>query len=159
MHQARNLTWKLWRLSWRDRFLLHEAVFWLTLASLAIAVLPFAHLGWLASTPMGGGALPHQRRLVETSRVRWAIVACARWVPWRAVCFQQGLAAHFMLRRRCIRSVLYYGAAPDDRFGLSAHVWVCAGDVNVVGGEIASRYAVLATFPPEGRNTDSRELS
>ena len=159
MRKVGILTQRIWQLSWRDRFLLLEVMILLAVASLAIAVLSFAHLGWLASTPVGGKTLPHPRRLVETSRVRWAVVFCARWFPWRAMCFQQGLAAQFMLRRRGISSVLYYGAAPDDRRGLSAHVWVCDGDVNIVGGEIASRYAVLATFPPQGGNTDSREGS
>lgn len=79
--------------------------------------------------------------------IRWAIVACARRVPWRALCFEQGLAAQFMLRRRGIASVLYYGAAPDTKQGLSAHVWVRDGNVDVVGCEVASAYAVLATFP------------
>jgi len=54
-----------------------------------------------------------------------------------------------MLRRRGVPSVLYYGATQDDRTGLSAHVWVRDGDVDVIGGEIASHYAVLATFPPQ----------
>src|SRR6476620_4467960 len=76
IRQARILTRKLLRLSWRDRFLLLEALFCLALGALAIAVLPFAHLGWLASSPSGGRAMPHQRRLVERSRVRWAVVAC-----------------------------------------------------------------------------------
>ena len=45
--------------------------------------------------------------------------------------------------------MLYYGAAQDDRSGLYSHVWVCAGDIDVVGGEIAHRFAILATFPPQ----------
>jgi hypothetical protein len=69
------------------------------------------------------------------------------------MCFQQGLAAQFMLRRRGVPSVLYYGAATDDRSGLSAHVWVRASGVDVIGGEIASRFAVLMTFPPEGESS------
>ena len=52
------------------------------------------------------------------------------------MCFQQGLAAQLMLRRRGIPSVLYYGAAQDGS-GLHAHVWVRDGDIDVIGGEIA----------------------
>jgi hypothetical protein len=63
-----------------------------------------------------------------------------------------------MLRRRGVPSVLYYGAALDNGSGLSTHVWVRDGDVDVIGGEIADRFAILATFPsrnPEmlARNT------
>ena len=52
-----------------------------------------------------------------------------------------------MLRRRGVPSFLYFGAAPDDKRGLIAHVWVRDGDVDIVGGEETSRFAVLATFP------------
>jgi hypothetical protein len=65
------------------------------------------------------------------------------------MCFEQGLAAQIMLRRRGVPSRLYYGAAQNDQRGLSAHVWVQDGEVNVIGGEIASRFALLATFPPQ----------
>jgi len=52
-----------------------------------------------------------------------------------------------MLRRRGVPSFLYFGAAPDDERGLIAHVWVRDGEVNIVGGKEAPRFAVLATFP------------
>ena len=73
----------------------------------------------------------------------------SRRVPWRALCFEQGLAAQIMLRRRGIASTLYYGAAPDKAEGLSAHVWVRDGAIDVVGCELAPHYGVLAVFPPE----------
>jgi hypothetical protein len=141
---------KFWRLPWHDRLLLLEATFWLATAGLAIAVLPFRHVGRLAALPVRRPEPPHQKRLTDVCRIRWALLACSRRVPWRAMCFEQGLAAQFMLRRRGIPSILYYGAAPDDQRGLSAHVWVRDGDVDVIGGEIASRYAELATFPSRG---------
>jgi hypothetical protein len=54
-----------------------------------------------------------------------------------------------MLRRRGISSILYFGAAPDDQRGLCAHVWVRDGHIDVIGGETASRYAVLVMCPPQ----------
>ena len=138
---------KFGRLSWQDRLLLLEAILWLAMGGLAIAGLPFRHIGFLAAHPIRRPQPPHQARLTKLRRVRWAVVTAAKRVPWHALCFQQGLAAHLMLRRRGVPSVLYYGAAPDDRSGLSMHVWVRDGDVDVVGGEKASRFAVLATFP------------
>jgi len=87
-------------------------------------------------------------------RIGWAIRACARRAPWRALCFEQGLAAHFMLRKRGIASVLYYGAKPDEDKGLVTHVWVRHGDLDVVGGEDASTFAVLTRFPPSAETSD-----
>jgi hypothetical protein len=152
MLPANTLVLKLWRLSWHDRLLLLQAMFWLAVAGLAIAVLPFRYVGRMAALSVRRQEPPQQTRLKEVGRVRWALVTCARRVPWRAMCFQQGLAAQLMLRRRGFSSVLYYGVAPDDQRNLSAHVWVRDGDVDVVGGELASRYPVLATFPPQGKD-------
>jgi hypothetical protein len=146
-----DLLQRFWWLSWQDRLLLLEAVLWLAIAGFSITVLPFRHVGLLAARPIGlhRPKLPRQDRLNKVQRIRWAIINTAARVPWRALCFQQGLAAQLMLRRRGIPSVLYYGAAQDDRNGLYAHVWVRDGDVDVVGGETASHFAVLATFPPQ----------
>ena len=146
-----DLLQKFWRLSWQDRLLLLEAVLWLAIAGFCIAVLPFRHVGVLAARPIDlhRPKLPHQDRLNKIRRIRWAIISAGARVPWRALCFQQALAAQLMLRRRGVPSVLYYGAAQDDRSGLLTHVWVRHGDVDVVGGEIANHFAVLATFPPK----------
>jgi hypothetical protein len=146
---AIDLLRRFWCLSWQDRLLLLEAILWLATAAIAIAVLPFRHVGLLAARPVRLQKLPEQGRSNNVPRVRWAIITTAERVPWRALCFQQGLAAQFMLRRRGIPSVLYYGVAQNDRNGLHAHVWVRDGDVDVIGGEIADRFAVLTTFPPQ----------
>jgi hypothetical protein len=140
---------KFCRLTWQSRLLLLEAVLWLAVARLAAAVLPFRNIGFLAARPVRRSKPPDQVRLKKAGRIRWAIVATARRVPWRALCFQQGLAAQLMLRRRGIPSVLYYGATQAEQSGLLTHVWVRDGDVDIVGGEIAYRFAVLATFPPQ----------
>jgi hypothetical protein len=140
---------KLRQLTYRDFFLLVEAVVWLAVAGVAITLLPFRQIGRLAARPISRPTPAEQPRLAQARRIRWAIVVTAPRVPWRALCIQQGLAAQLMLRRRGIPSVLYYGAAQhqDD---LKAHVWVRDREFDVIGGEIASRYAVLATFPAVG---------
>src|SRR5262245_14978261 len=140
---------KFFLLSWQDRQLLVEAIVWLAVARFALAILPFRHLGFLAARPIRRPRPPLRARSIRVRRTGWAIVKTARRVPWRARCFEQGLAAQLMLRRRGVPSVLYYGATQDDRSGLFTHVWVRDGDVDVIGGEIAYRFAILATFPSE----------
>lgn len=133
-------------ISWSDRLLLAEALATLAAASLAIRLLPFRRVaaGAARARPPRAGA---DARLL--ARVRWSVNAWGRRVPWRAVCFQRGLAAHWMLRRRGIASVLHYGAAQVPDEGLSAHVWVSVGERIVTGGGEAPRFARLASFPPQ----------
>src|SRR5262245_32580341 len=105
---------KIWRLSWRDRLLIFEAIFWLAVAGFAIALLPFRHVGRLAACRIRRPEPPQLTRHTETRRIRWAILATARRVPWTAMCFQRGLAAQLMLRARGVPSVLYYGVGSDN---------------------------------------------
>jgi hypothetical protein len=83
--------------------------------------------------------------------VRWAVLASARRVPWRTVCFQNGMAAQIMLRRRGINSILHYGVAKDTEEGLKAHVWVTVDGLALIGGEEAEGFACLASFPDSDR--------
>lgn len=129
-----------------DGPMLAEALAALALASLAIAFLPFRRVAAFAS-PRGHG--PARTDAETVRRARSAVTGWSRRVPWRAVCFQKGLALHWMLRRRGIRSVLLYGARRDGD-GLAAHVWVDVDGETVIGGEEAPSFACLARFPPDG---------
>ena len=132
-----------------DRRLVIEAALGLAIARIAIIGLPLRRLGWLASRPVRRPEPPPPARADTIRRTRWAIGACAGRVPWRALCFEQGLAAQFLLRRRGIPAVLYVGAALDDQGGVAAHVWVRDGAVDVVGGETSGRFRLLTSFPQE----------
>ena len=142
---------KIWRkatrLSWADRFLLLEALVLLAVVAPAIRLLPFPKIGRMASGPVHEPRLADPDAKVLIERVRWAVEVAAGRARWRAVCFQQGLAAQLMLRRRGVDSTLYFGAAPDKQKGLTAHVWVRVGDTDVIGTETAAGYATLAAFP------------
>jgi hypothetical protein len=127
-----------------DGPILAEALATLALASLAIALLPFRRVAAAASAPGRG---PERTDPETVRRARSAITGWSRRVPWRVVCFQKGLALHWMLRRRGIPSVLLYGARREAD-GLAAHVWVDVDGETVIGGEEAPGFACLARFPP-----------
>ncbi len=117
----------------------------LALASLAIRLLPFRTVVRVAGNAELRGVATESTG--DTARkIVWAVRAWARRVPWKAVCFQTGLAVHVMLRRRGISSHLHYGVSQAD--GLRAHVWVSAGGRDVIGGEEAAGFTCLATYPP-----------
>ncbi len=124
------------------------------LAGLALKMVGFARLAAFASARLRA---PRSRRYGSGMglRIGWAVAAAARRAPWRPRCFERGLAAHLMLRRRGEDAKLCYGARNDGEQGPSAHVWVKLGDEAIVGGDEAARYALLATFPP-GATTPGR---
>lgn len=140
----RSLQSRLRRLASADGLLLAEALGALAVASLAIRLLPFRRVAAAAARGGAEGAAGDGEAI---ARVRWAVDAWGRRVPWRAVCFQRGLAAHWMLRRRGIASLLHYGVGRLESDRLAAHVWVSVGGRDVIGGEEAPKFACLATFP------------
>ncbi len=132
-------------LSSAERRLIAEAVAVLAVAALMIALLPFRRVAGLARRPRGAAAeRAEQPRLI--GEVRWAVAACARRVPWRAKCLEQGFAAQWMLRRRSVPAVLHYGVARRDE-GLVAHAWVRAGAADVIGCENEGEFTEVARFP------------
>ncbi len=100
------------------------------------------------STP--GPAIDAARRKESIGLVTWAVDRAAKRSPFRALCFERGLAATRMLDRRGIPSTLYYGVAYDDHGAIDAHVWVLADGLGVTGAANAHAYKVLAQFPDPG---------
>ena len=129
-----------------------EAVAALAVAGAAIRFLPFRLVIQLM-----GGADPAPTLPAFAESVRIAIRRASRRVPWKTLCFQEGLAAHWMLRRRGQPSRLHYGIRnADDR--MTAHVWVTLRGEIVVGEEHpATRHLPVAVYPLQagaGRPTD-----
>jgi hypothetical protein len=123
-----------------------EAALWLILAGLGLRVTTFARLAAAAGRPLA--RVRPDDGASDARAIAWAVEAASRRAPWTPRCFECGLAAHFMLRRRGRDSTLCYGARNDDTLGPSAHVWVCLDGRDVVGGGEAPRFALLARFPP-----------
>lgn len=124
--------------------LLLEALCALAFASVFIAVFSFQRVAVFASR----GRTPNRTAPPNLAdSIDRAIGTWAHRVPWRALCFQRGLAAHLMLRRRNLATTMFYGARRDPDGHVVAHVWVRSGDTDVTGCENLKSYGVLAVFP------------
>lgn len=75
-------------------------------------------------------------------RLRWALAAVGRRMPFRADCMIQVLAAERVLLEWQVRPQFFLGAVGTEDGGLSAHVWLKVGDRLVTGGPVDG-YTVL----------------
>jgi hypothetical protein len=123
--------------------LLAETLLLMLLASLLIRCMSFARLARLLSAERTDGAVAS---VAEIARLRRAAEAWGRRLPWRALCFEQGLTTHWLLQRRGLASTLFFGASPAGG-SLLAHVWVRSGERDVIGCEELEKFAVLSRFP------------
>lgn len=147
----RSLAARWRRLNWRDRALLGEALLTVTLARLAIVLLPFRHVARISATrPTRPPPADAREQII---RARWAIRAVARRMPFRAMCLEQGLSARVILHRRGVPTTLYYGVMKNEQGQLMAHLWVRSDATDVIGTEDLARFTLLATFPPLGQGS------
>jgi Transglutaminase-like superfamily len=137
----------------RRRALLVEAVMCLLAARLALIFVPFPrlarHIGTFVpptdprATPAKAGAADERKLLAED--IGWAVTRSARYLPFKAVCLPQAMAARVMLKRRGVASVMHFGAARG-RDKLDAHAWLDAAGVEVTGYPVAESFAEIACF-------------
>ncbi len=92
----------------------------------------------------GVGATPEQARIARD--IGWAVAAAAPFMPFRSVCLQQAMAAHAMLSRRGISSVMHFGAGKGDQKPIDAHAWLDAAGVKVTGYPVSPEMAELGCF-------------
>ena len=138
----------------RRRALVVEAVAWLWLSRLALIVIPFprlaSHLGAFVS-PADARALQARSKASQdharlAEEIGWAVTRSARYVPFKAVCLPQAMAARVMLKRRGVASVLHFGAAKGMDKPLDAHALLDAAGVEVTGYPVAQGFAEIACF-------------
>jgi hypothetical protein len=137
----------------RRRALLVEAVACLFAARLALLFVPFPQLARLLGAfvaptdpraAAGQAATADDKPLAED--VGWAVTRAARYVPFRAVCLPQAMAARTMLSRRGVKSVMHFGAARGTQKPLNAHAWLDAAGVEVTGYPVGENFAEIACF-------------
>jgi hypothetical protein len=138
----------------RRRALLAEATTYLFASRLALIFIPFPrlarHLGTFVpptdprATRTKTVAADGQARTAED--IGWAVTRAARYLPFKAVCLPQAMAARMMLKRRGIDSVMHFGAAKGTKKPLDAHAWLDAAGVEVTGYPVAENFAEIACF-------------
>lgn len=134
---------RLYSLGPARSWLLVRSAATLATASAAVALLPFNR-----AIAYGGVALGPRSTSTTPEDWVWAVEAAARRVPWRALCFERGLAVQRLLRKSGIDAVLHYGAQYDVSSGkLEAHVWVSVSGEIIIGGEEALGHNEIASFP------------
>ena len=129
---------------WLGNLLLIEAIVALAVAAAAIRFLSFQRAVSFGAVPLGE---PRENATALTEKLKWTVEAGARIVPFRTVCFQQGLALQRMARRRGVDARLHYAIGKDETDRLAAHVWVSAGGHALIGEQHDNIFMTVATYP------------
>lgn len=140
--------YKFFSLSFSQKCMFFEALFWLVLAKLLIVLVPFRkiapYLGVL------NGDVRSRLSSAETKKseaVKLAILMTSGNVGWKSVCLDQAMAASVMLKRRKVPHQLCMGVKKDEqKAAIEAHAWIMCGDKILIGGQRSRLFAVTALF-------------
>lgn len=138
-----------WRLPLREKALLGSAWGLLTLAALAIRVLPARVYCRLLGRSIGAVACQPvltEPQLTTARLIRNAIRRAGLVAPLRKDCLPQAITAAVLCRALGVPSAVHLGTARSDGNGLIAHAWLAAGPIAVTGGHAWERYSVVACF-------------
>ena len=135
-----------------ERWLLLEAVLWLTCTWLALHVVPFRWLApalgqYRAESPY---ALPPED-IQRAQRIARIVGMASRHLPWTCTCLVQAIAGMQLLRGRGQSCTLYLGVAKDQAQQLCAHAWLRSGEVFVTGGHERHGFVVVGSFRQAAR--------
>ncbi len=132
-----------------------EAWLVLLIARLAIILFPYR---WWHSRLAGIGADTPAVDDIDLDEVRRAIAIgrlvrrTARRVPFNALCLPQAIAARLMLRRRGIKTQIYYGArSGDERRPVRLHAWLMLGEHCLTGDDQRRAFQRFEPSPPARR--------
>jgi Transglutaminase-like superfamily len=115
---------KFFSLSGREKKLVFEASFLLSLSSLCIKVIAFKHIEQFLRSRWRDCAWGGFGREAEIGLVKQSVLRAANGLPWASLCLSRSIAEFIMLRRRGVHAVLFAGARILDRSSLEAHAWV-----------------------------------
>jgi hypothetical protein len=131
-----------------------EAWCFLAVARILIFWIPFRKLLPLLGRQVSqeeaetaASALTSSNELLE--QIRISLLRACRRSPWRTKCFEQALSVRMMLRRRKIKSVIYFGVRmnqPDPKEKMIAHAWLKCSGVVETGGKNNEMFTVVGRF-------------
>ena len=134
-------------ISWSDRLLFAEAIVLSCVTRIAILIFPFRRLAcWLGEcvedsrTQIGIGS-----DIQLLKRVRWAVEAAGRRVPWKCKCLGQAMMAKSMLCRRGVCGEVLFGLTNGET-DLEGHAWLRCGETVVTGRVGLHKYVTLSRF-------------
>lgn len=139
-------TWRALPLS--DKVLFVEAAYFLGIARIAVAFIPFKHIAPTIGTLISQNELPTETETdARAIQIAHAIARAVRYTPWKSVCLPQAIAVQRMLERRGLEWNLYLGVAREEEgAGLKAHAWLQNGSKILCGAAGHQNFTVVSVF-------------
>ena len=132
---------KFGNLGGADQWLFIRAAFWLLIARIRLAVVPFRTLSARLSREQQTNTKAPDPDLLN--RIGRAVAVAANHVPWRSDCFPQTIAARTLLKHYGLASTIHFGVERVGEEDLAGHAWLTCGGTVVTGDTDLDRYTEM----------------
>lgn len=137
---------KYLKLPWKEKLFFIEVTFLLVVIKGMIVLLPFRmYRKMLGIQNENFVAKPVSNSTNIIFSVARAIVRSRKVLPWKSLCLTEAIVAKILLRRRGVASTLFLGVNKENN-SMTAHAWLCCGEIFVVGKKGVEKFKVVSTF-------------
>lgn len=134
------------KLPLKEKWILVEATFLLIIIKGMILLFPLRwYKGVLGVQNAATDFTPDSLAMKVILCVSRAIVRSRKVIPWKNQCLTEAITAKLLLRRRGVNSTLYLGVNRDNNT-MTAHAWLCCGQLFVTGKRGMEKFTVVSSF-------------
>lgn len=141
--------------SYKEYVMFAEAWALMALSRILIFLMPFRKLLPLLGKPINQeeaekAASKPTASLDLLKMIQKSILRASVRSPWRTKCFEQALTARMMLKKRKIKSVLYFGVSKNifdtSKKDTAAHAWIICSGFTITGGRNNEIFTIVGRF-------------
>jgi hypothetical protein len=135
------------KISFQEILLFFEAWVILGFARLILIFLPFKKIALFLGKENTGRINLDKSDITMQKTIQAAISRGSRFSFWRTKCFEQALAAKFMLKKRNFKSTIHFGVARlGNERNLAAHAWLESNGYIVTGARGHNNFSIINSF-------------
>jgi hypothetical protein len=135
------------RMPWAIKCFFAEALLISAYVKATLLFLPFSRVAiWLGSNSQLPTEMPNNLQVNIVKQIRIAIKLCDKYAPWPTECYTRSLTAKLMLKRKNLKSTLFFGFSKDDDGQTIGHAWLKCSGILVTGFCDFSKYKVHSSF-------------
>lgn len=144
---------KFFRLSFKNKILFMEALWYLGYYRLLILICPFRKTAHFlgegnTETPVSDEGVD----ITTVKRISAAVRIMSRHTFWESKCLVQAYAAKRMLQKRKQKATVYLGVSKDEQGNMIAHAWLRCGTIFVTGGNGQKNFSITNRFSDVSKN-------
>jgi len=130
----------------KDKKVFLEALFYSAKSRFMVKFVPFRKIAPILGKEQEDISVNEDNYTAEIKRISKAVKTVSRNTPWESKCLVQALTAKYMLKKRGIKSTVYFGVAKDEEKDIKAHAWIKSNDIILTGKTGMDNYNVISIF-------------